>query len=729
MTSTDGVRNVIADGLFLAPVIQGRHIALHLPARVVPALAGLPAAAPSFTGRADSLRTLLDVLAPTPALSGAVLVAAVGGMGGIGKTELAVQAAHAALERGWFGGGVLFVDMFGYDPSRRLDADRAVEHFLRALAVPGEHIPADPHERLVLYRSVLNGYAAAGRPILVVIDNVSTSAQAVPLLPAHPACRAIVTSREHLARMEARVLDLDILDEGDAVALLQHALDVARPGDQRIATHPEEVRSLARLCGGLPLALQIAAALLAESPVLRITELITQLLPADRRLDELRYGDETITAIFDLSYQRLTAEQRALFVLLPLNPGPDISPGAAAALTGQDQADARRTLTELARTHLVEPAPGQQRWRMHDLIRLYAARKPVPDDLPIGRDEALTNLFGHYRNLVEQAALHFHAPTATAPSRFSDRDSAVQWLDAEMANLVAAVQHCATSTFHEHRLLARDLPITLAAYLGWSRRFTDWVTLATVCLRTAEHLEDQHGEGEALNNLGAALQGMRRFEEAAAVHTRAARTFRETGDRHGEGQALNNLGAALQGMRRFKEAVTAHTEAVRIHRGACDQHGEGQALNNLGAALQETRRFEEAVAVHTQTVRIFQQTGNKNGEGAALNNLGAALQETHRFGEAVAAHTRAVRAFQEVGNKHGEGQALNNLGSALQGMRRFEEAVAAHTQAAQTFRETGNRYGEGEAMSNLGHALRGKRRYIKAFRASRQARWLLHGPM
>ncbi|MFD0885223.1 tetratricopeptide repeat protein, partial [Streptosporangium algeriense] len=323
---------------------------------------------------------------------------------------------------------------------------------------------------------------------------------------------------------------------------------------------------LARLCGGLPLALHLAAALLVENPALQVTELVTQLLPADRRLDELRYGDETITAVFDLSYRRLTAEQRTLFTLLPLNPGPDISTDAVAALTGQAQADARRTLTELARTHLIEPAPGQQRWRMHDLIRLYATRKTEPDGLPVERDQALTGLLDYYQDTTEHAARHLGTPEAATSSRFPDRDGALRWLDAELANLIAAVQHCATSTSPRHRVLARDLPLTLAAYLEWRRHFTDLTTLATIALHTAEHLGDRHREGIALANLGVALQGVRCFDEAITTGTQALQIFREISDRHGEGTALNNLGNALLGKRRYIKALKIMSQARLILR-------------------------------------------------------------------------------------------------------------------------------------------------------------------
>ncbi len=732
------VRNTITGSVIVGVVVQGEHVTLQLPAQITPAMAGLPAASPSFTGRADDVEKVLRVLAPhTPprpdggagdgAAGGAVLVTAVGGMGGIGKTELAVQAARKALDRGWFGGGVLFVDMFGYDPGRRLDAGRAVAGFLRAMAVPNEHVPADEQEQLVLYRSLLEGYATAGRPVLVFVDNVADPAQVLPLLPAHPSCRALVTSRERLAHLDARLIDLDALRAGEAVALLQAALHTRLPDDRRLTDRPEAAEQLAALCGGLPLALRIVAALLAENTSLTPKAITKALRPPEQRLAEMRDGAVTITTVFEMSYRRLTGELQRLFRLLPINPGADISTPAAAALMGWDHTTTRRSLTDLARTHLIEPVkpdpddiepdPDDQRWRMHDLLRLYAqhlTHAGTDANDPHDGDHALNRLLDHYEATAERACAHLQRPSMADPSsaEFPDRDSALRWLDTELDNLTATIT--STPATNRHREHTRDLPLPLADYLAWRRHFNLQITLTTAALHQAEHFGDLYAEGMALNNLGIALQEVRRFEEAITAHQQDLEICRETGDRHREGTALNNLGNALQEVRRFEEAITAHTHAAAIYRETGDRHGEGIALGNLGIALREVRRFEEAITAHQQDLEICRETGDRHREGTALNNLGNALQEVRRFEEAITAHTHAAAIYRETGDRHGEGIALGNLGIALREVRRFEEAITAHTHAAAIYRETGDRHGEGIALGNLGIALRRVGRFEEA---------------
>ncbi|MGP4095127.1 hypothetical protein [Nonomuraea sp. KM90] len=253
------MHNQISGGIFFSAVIQGRDITVQLPPQVTPALFGLPAGSPAFTGRADSLRDLLTALEPSPSIGGAsaVVVTAVGGMGGVGKTELAIQAARAALARDWFPGGVLFVDLFGYDPGRRLDSGHALDGLLRALGIPGEHIPFETQDRARLYASVLSAYARAERPILVVVDNAADPEQVRPLLPGDSGCRAIVTSRHTMGMLDARLLDLNVLTPQEAISLLGRAIDLAHP--RRSARH----RARDRRRGGSP-AVRVPAARAAD---------------------------------------------------------------------------------------------------------------------------------------------------------------------------------------------------------------------------------------------------------------------------------------------------------------------------------------------------------------------------------------------------------------------------------------------------------------------------------
>jgi tetratricopeptide (TPR) repeat protein len=725
----------ISGGVFFSHVIQGHHITVVLPPQVTPRMAGLPAASAAFAGRGQDLDAVLQVLAPRHTREGAAghgtaadaagarpaVVTAVRGMGGIGKTELALQAARTALDRGWFAGGVLFVDMFGYDPERRLTAAQAAAQFVRALGIPGEHIPVDAQELERLLRSALDAYATQGRPVLMVIDNVSDHAQAAPLLPAHPACRAIVTSRHSLGRrLAARLIDLDPLGTGDAVDLLHRAIQVARPGDRRITDHPGDARQIAEACGGLPLALQIAAALLADNPRKPPAAMASDLHDQASRLTELSYDNDTLTAVFDLSYQQLPAGQARLFRLLSANPGPDISSSAAAALAGLPETEARQGLQALARAHLIEHGNSDERWRMHDLIRLYSAHHGHAHAGADQRPDGFTRLLEHYLATTRAANAHL-APAAHDPASlgFPTREQAQAWLDAEYPNLTAATDAAAASP--RHLTVARDLPAAMWEFLEWRRHFSDWITLSRTALTAAQALHDQRGQAAALNSLGVALREVRRFDEAITACQNAAQIYRDTSDRHGEGGTLNNLGLAFLEVRRFDEAITAYQNAAQIYRDTSDRHREGRALNNLGNALREVRRFDEAITAHQEHLQISRDTGDRHGEGTALGNLGLALREVRRFDEAITALQEHLQICRDTGDRHGEARALNSLGVALREVRRFDEAITACQDAAQIYRDTGDRHSEGMALNNLGLALRQVRRFDEAITAHHDA--------
>jgi tetratricopeptide (TPR) repeat protein/transcriptional regulator with XRE-family HTH domain len=699
--------NQISDGVFFTYAIQGKQVSVQLPPLVTPALSGFPAAAVGFAGRSSELNTVLGVLAPRPvkdestegpqAPPSSVVVTALEGLAGIGKTELAIQAGRTALANGWFPGGALFVDMFGYDEARKVESAQALEGFLRALGIPAENIPAGMQERARLYASVLAAHASQGSRVLVVIDNVSAHDQVAPLLPTDGTTAVIVTSRHTLAMLDALLLDLRALTENDGVDLLKRALHVSRPGDTRIRDHPGDAARITRLCDGLPLALRIIAALLAANPARPLAATAADLSDASSRLDELQFDHKAVRTAFELSYQHLEETQARMFRLLSVNPGPDLSSWASAVLAGTGDTEARRILESLARAHLIEPASVYGRWRMHDLVRLYAQRLGREKAESDGQVQARDRLLQHYLQAASASNQHLLAPLG-APGRdeSTGRESALEWLDAERPNLIAATIMAAASG---HDRVAQELPFRLGVYLDWRRRFADWLTATTVSAEASRRLGDRHREADALNNQGIALRNLRRFGEAVVAHQDAASIYRETGDSHLEGRALNNLGIALQELHRIEEAIAAHQEAVASHRKTGDREGEGKALNNLGLALRKAGRFQESIATCQEAVTVHRETGDKHSEGGALSSLGLALQEIQRFSEAVAAHKEDLAICQKTGDRHGEGVAYSHLGQALRGADRLDEALAAYDAAASIYRETDDEGGESEALS------------------------------
>ena len=703
--------NTISGGTQYGPVLMGRDFYLTLPSAAPLALAQLPPLVTGFTGRDDELAVMTSLLDP----AGAVVVSAVAGLAGVGKTSLAVQAGHAARERGWFRGGVLFIDLHGYDEAP-VQPGQALDALLRALGVPAEHIPPETEERVALYRSEL---AEISEPVLVIADNASSEAQVRRLLPGPGPHKVIVTSRHTMAGLGARLLDVTVLDEDAGVALLDAVLAAARPGDARISGDRESAGRLAGICGGLPLALQIAAAILNADPALSARELAGELASEKDRLAALRYEDGSgagglsVEAAFELSYARLDGTASRMFRLLPLNPGPDVSAAAAAVLADLPSGQVRRVLAGLARAHLIEVAPGAGgRWRMHDLVRLYAQQLSDEHADADGREEARDRLLGYYLDTAQAADTHLQAlPGMAVPPEFTGRADALAWLDSERPGLVAAVTMAAGTGRDK---IAFELPNVLAGYLVWRRRFDEQIAIATISLKVARRVGDRGNEGAALNNLGLALREVRRFDEAITVHQEALAICREIGDRHGEGPALNNLGAALQDAGRFDEAITAHQDAAAILRETGDRHGEGSALGNLGLALREVRRFGEAITALQEDLAICRGTGDRHGEGSALGNLGLALHEVGRLDEAITALQEALAICRETGDRHGEGTALGNLGLALREVGRLDEAITALQEALAICRETGDRHGEGQVRSNLGLALREAGRFDQA---------------
>lgn len=723
----------------------------------------LPASTAGFTGRADELTALVRLLDP----AGPAVVSAVAGMAGVGKTSLAVEAAHAARRRGWFKGGVLFIDLHGY--GERVESERALDALLRALEVPGSDIPTGAEERAGLYRSVL---AQKTDPILVIADNASSEAQVRLLLPGTGPHKLLVTSRYTLAGLGARLVDVAVLDEESAVDLLDAALRVAHPNDDRISDDQQAAKRLARICGGLPLALQITAALMKADPTLSAAELADELALESEQLAQLAYDDgsggegHSVAAAFELSYHRLPDPAARVFRLLPVNPGADMSTQAVAVLADLPVGQGRRVLSHLTRAHLVEAAPGTaHRWRMHDLVLLYARRLSDSYADSDGREQARDRLLEYYLNTAEAADSHLGAaPRAGISRTFSSRDDALAWLDEERTCLVSAVQ-MAVGTGQDR--VAMRLPRALAVYLvDWRQRFDEALSTAITSREIARRIGDLAEEAAALNRLGIVLRELRRFEEAFIACRESAAIYKDIGNRKGESAALNNLGTALCEARRFEEAIVAHQESVVICRDIGYRYGAGMALGNLANDLEEVGRFEEAITAHQESAEIFRDVGYRRGEGLALlnlgstlnsigqlkeaitacqeaaaicrdiadrrsegmalHNLGVSLAGLQRYEEAISAYEQDIAICQETGDRHGEGITLDNLGIARQGLRQYEEAITAHQDAAAAYRETSDRLGEGEALGHLGVALRGAQRIEEAITALEDAITIFH---
>ncbi|GCB45935.1 tetratricopeptide repeat protein [Streptomyces sp. NL15-2K] len=647
------------------------------------ALDALPARTVGFAGRKRELRALLDAFDPAgPERPTAVLGAAVSGLGGIGKTALAVEAAREACTKGWFPGGTLFVDLHGYDDDP-VTGEQALEALLRALGVEPEHIPVRADERAALYRSMLAERGRERGAVLVLADNASSPDQVRPLLPGDVRHRLLVTSRSKLPQLGARLLALDELTSGEAYELLDRAVRIADPDDSRVADEADAAMQLASRCGHLPLALQISAALLVLDRDKPVAELAAELSEFRDRLVHLDDGERSVRAAFDLSYRRLPADQARVLRLLALAPGVEVSTEAVTALIGEDNPPTR-ILDALARAHFVGRGSARGRWRLHDLVRAFGVAVVAGDaGLREEGETARERVLGFYLRWAWAADGRLRwLPGRAEPERFSDRGQALAWLDSERTGLVAAALWAREERYAD---TAVRLAAKLAEYLCWRRSYDDWISVGHVAREAAHRAGNRMEEAIAWHNLGHALWEVGRGGEATDAFTRARDLFQELGDRHSEGMAWNSLGVALGEAGRTEEANKAYVRARDLYQTAGDRHREGIVWNSLGLALRKAGRLEEATDAFTRACSLHQVAGDRHSEGIAWGNLGVALSAAGRVEEAIEAHARALEIHREFEDWYRAGTALQNLALAHESAHRPAEARARYVQAAEAF--------------------------------------------
>ncbi|WP_370216771.1 tetratricopeptide repeat protein [Kitasatospora sp. GAS1066B] len=719
--SGDGQSNRIHGGFFFGPVVQAHDVTLELPRQPYPALCALPAKSTAFTGRQTEYQALLAALNPArPAESPAVT--AVSGLPGVGKTELAVQAAWYAVEQdGWFPGGVLFIDLLGYDSERRVSTEHALGTLLHALAVPAESIPPTADAQARLYASILTAHARAGRRLLVVIDNAAHAGHARPLLPTDGINAAVVTSRDTPAGLGARLLDLRVLDTDVAVDVLRRSVWEARGSqDARVDAGPEHAQEIAVLCEGLPLALRIVAAFLADRPDRPLSQLVGELRDAHGRLDGLDRDGLSVRAAIDLSYRQLDRTRARLFRLLAVHPGPEISAPVAAELIDAEQGVTSRLLAALGRSHLVEAGTSYDRWRMHDLVRLYAEERLLGEVEEDEREAAFTRLVRYYLTTTE-AAEAWLSGTVASTAVFVDSGAALEWFERERSNLVALAAACVPYG------LGVAFPLPLVKLLHRRRHFGDLLTVVNTALGDPNCLPDELAEATLLGHRGTALRELGLPDEAMAAQREALRLFRLHGDRHGESALLVNIGNALSCQQEDEEAIATLGQARAMAAELGDPQREALALDALGTSLRGVGRYAESAAAHSASVALQHDLGDRHGEVKALSNLAATKICEGNWDEAIALTKAAIEQFHASGDFYFEAGCLVNLAMALSSTDRCADAEEALTRALGLYRHIGDELREANTRTRLGHVLLRVGRTAEAVREARQAVELLAG--
>jgi tetratricopeptide (TPR) repeat protein len=699
----------------------------------------LPGDAHGFTGRTRELGLLdelLDGLSDRAAHASAPLVVAVCGTAGVGKTAMTVHWAHRVSNR--FGDGQLYLDLRGYDPDQPVDPGGALATFLRSLGLSAMDIPADLAERAARFRTLL-----ADRRMLIVLDNARSAEQVRPLLPGTGSCQVVVTSRDDLAglvvRDGARRIDLDVLSEPEAVALLRALI-----GD-RVDAEPEAAAVMAQRCARLPLALRIAAEMAIARRDAPMTDVVADL--GSGRLDRLdATGDPrtAVRAVFSWSYEHLSPEASAAFARLGLHPGRTLDPHALAALTGASVNRAELLMEELQRAHLIEPvAPAGH--AMHDLLRAYAVELVGDGDARA----ALTALFDYYRHVAGLATQvlfpHDRRPImSTLDTRgpvVGEPEEARRWLDAQRANLVAVAVHAAGHGWPAHavdlsQLLWRYFEVgghhhealvvhttaaavapdgaaraAVLANLGstawWTGQYSEALAYFNESLAGHRATGDVNGQARALARLGVVRERLGEYEQALGHLREAHALYHEIGDRHGEGSQLVNIGALDRRLGRYDEAVDHLCRAQSAFAEIGDIRLLGYALGNLAAAYSELGRHDEALALLERSLAHCRQTADRGGEASALGTIGAVHARSGRLTEALEYLDQALAISRETAERSLETETLNTMGESLLAMKDAEAAVARHRAALTLALRAGDRYEQARARDGMAQALHG----------------------
>ncbi len=700
----------------------------------------LPRDISGFTGRAAELARLTSTLADAALGGGVVVVHAIGGMAGIGKTTLVVHAAHQLA--GQFPDGQIFLPLHAHTPGQRpVDPADALASLLLAAGISASAIPPGLEPRAGRWRDYL-----AGKKVLLVLDDATGHEQVRPLLPGTAGSLVLITSRRRLTALEdAAVISLDTLPPQEAADLM-----VRLAGRPNIEPGDGQIAEITRLCGYLPLAIGMLARQLHHHPAWTAGGLAAELAAARDRLELIHAEDLSVAAAFNLSYQDLTAGQQQLFRRLGLHPGPDIDTHAAAALNGTSLASTRRHLEALYDQHLIsEPTPG--RYRLHDLLREHAQTLAATDD-PATNETATSRLLHYYLHTALAASEQIPSPnwtpaaTVLPPAKppecappISTLRQAAAWLEAERTNLHAAVSHAAASGWPIPAML---IPTAMANFLHIRGHWDQSIALHQTALAAARQAHDRPGQAWALNWMASTQILTRDFTAAEAALWKALALLDDLGDHGGQGDALNGLGTVYWLTGDYPAAVGRHQQALELFRSLGHRRGQAQALNGLGAVRCMTGDYPAAATYHQQALELFRDIGHEHGQCEALTHLGTVQRLTGDYpaaaasfrlaqtlnrdlddrykeawirselgvlqrltGEYLAAATsdqQALKRWRSLGERSGQAHALNELGLVQQLTGDYPAAEASHQQALSLFRILGQRHEQAEALNSLG---------------------------
>jgi DNA-binding SARP family transcriptional activator/Tfp pilus assembly protein PilF len=626
----------------------------------------LPAAVRHFVGRASELAALCALPDADDAAGGTMVISAIHGTAGIGKTALAVRFANLVAER--YADGQLYVNLRGFDPcDPPLAASEVIRGFLEAFGLPAERTAASLDVLTGLYRSVV-----AGKRMLVLLDNARDAAQVRPLIPGGQSCLVLVTSRNRLTSLvaaeAAHSLTLGLLAQQEARELL-----VRRIGVKRVEAEPQAADELIELCAGLPLALSVIAARAAIQPTLRLAMLAAELREARvklRALDPFDCGDPATSAraAFDCSYRNLSAAAARMFRLLGLHPGPDLSVAAAASLAGVTLHQALQAAAELIEANVLTGSAGG-RLAFHDLLRAYAAERAQAEEGDRGCRAARCRALDHYLHTAHAAAqqlnpardqLALTPPAAgVVPEMVADQRAALTWFEAEHRVLVAATRQAASDGLDAY---AWQIPSAFGAFLVRRGHLHDWAATQQVAAAAAGRLGEVAGEADALLDLGHAHARLGSYDRADAELRQALRRYARLGDRFNQARVHNTFATVFERQGRHDKALGHARKALELCVAAGHRDGQANALNSVGWYSALTGNYHQALVYCHLALQLHRELGDPDGEASTWDSLAYAHRGLGDHAAAARCFQRALDLCQEIGATYCLSDILINLG-------------------------------------------------------------------
>jgi DNA-binding SARP family transcriptional activator/tetratricopeptide (TPR) repeat protein len=664
----------------------------------------LPSSVADFIGRdthITEIKVLVHDQAPAAKTGYAVPVIAISGRGGVGKSTLALRAAHELSAE--FPDGHLYADLGGPAGDDRTSV--LLARFLRALGVGGSMIPEDTDERAEMYRSRL-----ASKRLLLVFDDARSERQVTALLPGSPSCAVIVTSRIRLSGLPGACwIDLEVFDSETSTDLLARIA-----GAQRLAAEPDATSDLVGYCGGLPLALRIAGARLLSRPHWRVAELAGRLKDERRRLDELSHHGLEVRTSIALTYRSLPDRTQRLFRLFASLHAPDFPAWTAAALLDADLASAEDLIEQLIDAQMldaVQAPTGGIRYRFHDLIRVYAQEQLTATETQEQLQAALARLLGGWLALAEQAhrkeyggdytILHGSAPRWRA-AEWADDDligNPMDWLENERGGLVCAVKQAYDAGLDE---VCWDLALTSVSLFEVKGYLDDWQETAELAARLAARAGNATGYAAMLYSTGSLHLFQKRLDEAEQSFASALEIFQAEGNVHAQALVLRNAAIVDRLHGAFGQMQAKYAEALAKMRAVGDLVGAANILRNLGKFRIDEGDAQEAARLLAEALSLCQQVGYRRGEAQVEAQLAGLYMRTGRIPLARQALNRVLRTVREIGDRMGEAHALYGLGIVRYREGRLDSAEATLVHALSLSQRVGNRFIEGQARFTLG---------------------------